>query len=90
MTGGPHGLHPTGQGWVNNHGDAVNGGGGVVPCQNCHGSTYVGTVLSYSQAQPHIDHSVWHQDLLPRLPGQLLYLPQRTGQRLQEPLQAAH
>ena len=50
VTGGPHGLHPTGQGWVNNHGDAVNGGGGVVPCQNCHGSTYAGTVLSYSQA----------------------------------------
>jgi hypothetical protein len=50
VTGGPHGLHPTGQGWVNNHSDAVNRGGGVVPCQNCHGSTYVGTVLSYSQA----------------------------------------
>lgn len=49
VTGGPHGLHPTGQAWVNNHSDAVNRGGGVVPCQNCHGSTYVGTVLSYSQ-----------------------------------------
>lgn len=28
----------------------VNSGSGVVPCQDCHGSTYVGTVLSYSQA----------------------------------------
>jgi hypothetical protein len=50
VTGGPHGLHPIGQSWVNGHSDAVEGGGGVVPCQNCHGSTYVGTVLSYSQA----------------------------------------
>ncbi len=50
VTGGPHGMHPTGQGWVNGHSDAVNGGSGVVPCQNCHDSTYTGTVLSYSQA----------------------------------------
>ena len=50
ITGGPHGMHPTGQLWVNNHPDAVDGGGGVVPCQVCHGSNYVGTVLSYSQA----------------------------------------
>jgi Bacterial Ig domain len=49
VTGGPHGMHPTGQAWVNNHANAVNGGPGVVQCQNCHGSTYVGTVLSYSQ-----------------------------------------
>jgi hypothetical protein len=49
VTGGPHGMHSTGQAWVNNHSDAVNNGSGVVPCQDCHGSTYVGTVLSYSQ-----------------------------------------
>ena len=49
VTGGPHGMHPTGQVWVNRHPDAVNGGSGVVPCQNCHASNYVGTVLSYSQ-----------------------------------------
>ncbi len=49
VTGGPHGMHPTGQAWVNRHPDAVNGGSGVAPCQDCHGSTYVGTVLSYSQ-----------------------------------------
>jgi hypothetical protein len=49
VTGGPHGMHPTGQTWVNRHPDAVNGGSGVVPCQDCHGSTYVGTVLSYAQ-----------------------------------------
>ncbi len=42
-------MHSIGQGWANNHADAINGGGGVVPCQACHGSNYVGTVLSYSQ-----------------------------------------
>ncbi len=46
VTGGPHGMHPTGQVWVNNHHDAA---GNPVPCQNCHGSNYAGTVLSYSQ-----------------------------------------
>jgi hypothetical protein len=50
VNGGPHGMHPTGQLWVNNHPSAVNGGGGVAPCQACHGGDYTGTVLSYSQA----------------------------------------
>jgi hypothetical protein len=46
VTGGPHGMHPTGQMWVNNHPDAAEN---AAPCQNCHGSDYTGTVLSYSQ-----------------------------------------
>lgn len=49
VTGGPHGMHPIGQAWVNNHDNAVNHGGGVAPCQACHASDYTGTVLSYSQ-----------------------------------------
>jgi hypothetical protein len=43
--GGPHGLHPVGQGWVNSHGDAAEGGN-TAHCQNCHGLDYKGTVLS--------------------------------------------
>jgi hypothetical protein len=48
VTGGPHGMHPTGQAWVNAHPNAADSGG-TARCQNCHGSNYVGTVLSYSQ-----------------------------------------
>jgi len=48
VNGGPHGMHPVGQAWVNAHPDAVEttGTGG---CQNCHGGDYKGTVLSYAQ-----------------------------------------
>ncbi len=46
VTGGPHGMHPTGQTWVNAHPDAADNG--AAQCQNCHGTNYVGTVLSYS------------------------------------------
>ena len=49
VTGGPHGLHPVGQTWVNAHPDAAEHGG-AAQCQLCHGSDYRGTVLSYSQA----------------------------------------
>jgi len=48
VTGGPHGMHPTGQAWVNAHPNAADSGG-TARCQNCHGTNYVGTVLSYSQ-----------------------------------------
>ena len=45
IAGGPHGIHPVGQGWATSHGDAVEGVG-TGSCQACHGSDYRGTVLS--------------------------------------------
>jgi hypothetical protein len=45
---GPHGLHPTGQVWVDQHHDVVEHGGSL-QCRPCHGIAYEGTVLSYSQ-----------------------------------------
>jgi hypothetical protein len=52
--GGPHGLHPLGQAWVNDHGDEAEGEGGddkaaTTACAACHGADYRGTVLSYAQ-----------------------------------------
>lgn len=49
ITGGPHGLHPLGQSWVNQHADLVEGAG-AAQCRVCHGLDYRGTVLSQSQA----------------------------------------
>ena len=49
VTGGPHGLHPLGQTWVDHHSDIVEGSG-AAQCQACHGLDYRGTVLSRSQA----------------------------------------
>jgi hypothetical protein len=48
VSGGPHGLHPVGQAWIDRHGDAAEGHTGT--CQGCHGGDYRGTVLSRSQA----------------------------------------
>lgn len=51
VSDGPHGLHPVGQSWVNQHGDLIeNGGLGTAQCQACHGLDYRGTVLSRAQA----------------------------------------
>ena len=52
--GGPHGLHPLGQAWVNAHGEEAGGEGGdkakaASDCATCHGADYRGTVLSYAQ-----------------------------------------
>ena len=58
VDGGPHGMHPVGQQWVENHKHAAEGGGGgdddraqstlgsAAQCQACHGTDYRGTVLS--------------------------------------------
>lgn len=48
VNGGPHGMHPVGQTWVNAHGDAAEGH--ATQCQSCHGADYRGTVLSRSKA----------------------------------------
>jgi hypothetical protein len=50
VAGGPHGLHPLSPGWVNQHGDALEGGASLVSCQGCHGVDYTGSVLSRAQA----------------------------------------
>lgn len=48
--GGPHGMHPLGQTWVDNHPDLMEGGSVTrAQCQACHGSSYRGTVLSKAQ-----------------------------------------
>ncbi len=44
VTGGPHGLHPIGQNWVDKHEDAAEKDAGQ--CRTCHGADYRGTVLS--------------------------------------------
>ncbi len=43
--GGPHGMHPVGQPWVQAHSDAAENGGSAA-CQACHGADARGTVLS--------------------------------------------
>lgn len=48
INGGPHGLHPLGQDWINDHHDAVSQVG-LAACQTCHGAESRGTVLSRVQ-----------------------------------------
>jgi hypothetical protein len=47
--GGPHGLHPLGQAWVERHGDVAEHSGAAA-CRACHGADERGTVLSRAQA----------------------------------------
>jgi hypothetical protein len=49
IDGGPHGMHPVGQAWVDRHPDVVGENGDPSQCQTCHGSDYRGTVLSRVQ-----------------------------------------
>jgi len=49
VNGGPHGMHPIGNGWVSAHPNAVEQGGAGA-CRDCHGADYRGTVLSRSKA----------------------------------------
>jgi hypothetical protein len=48
VNGGPHGMHPVGQSWIQNHANAAEGS--AQACRDCHGNDYRGTVLSYSKA----------------------------------------
>jgi hypothetical protein len=48
VNGGPHGMHPVGQSWVNQHDNAAEGN--RTQCQACHGTDSRGTVLSEMQA----------------------------------------
>jgi hypothetical protein len=45
--GGPHGMHPVGQDWVDGHHDHI---GTLANCQVCHGINNRGTPLSRAQA----------------------------------------
>jgi hypothetical protein len=47
-SGGPHGLHPVGRDWVQDHQSAAEDGGSS-QCRACHGTNLRGTVLSRSQ-----------------------------------------
>lgn len=47
VAGGPHGMHPVGQTWINGHQDAAENN--LTQCQACHGTDYRGTVLSRMQ-----------------------------------------
>jgi hypothetical protein len=49
VAGGPHGMHPVGQAWVDAHPDTVESSG-ATQCRACHGTDYRGTVLSRMQA----------------------------------------
>ncbi len=50
ITGGPHGMHPVLQNWVNSHGDLMEFGAATrQQCRACHGLDYKGTVLSRHQ-----------------------------------------
>jgi len=46
--GGPHGLHPIGQSWIDGHQSVA--GSQPAACRACHGADSRGTVLSLSQA----------------------------------------
>lgn len=50
VSGGPHGMHPVGQAWVNGHHDALGENGDTSACRDCHGADYRGTVLSRAKA----------------------------------------
>ncbi len=43
-TGGPHGMHPVGSSWVNDHKNVAESN--PTQCKVCHGSDYKGSVLS--------------------------------------------
>ena len=45
ISGGPHGMHPTGNSWAKDHADSAELVG-LAACQVCHGTNYRGTVLS--------------------------------------------
>ncbi len=48
VNGGPHGMHPIGEGWVKDHHDLIKQVG-LAQCQTCHGADSRGTVLSRAQ-----------------------------------------
>jgi hypothetical protein len=57
---GPHGMHPVGESWVDNHRSAASSLGRAW-CANCHGADFRGTVLSRASTDRTLsyeDHSV--------------------------------
>ena len=45
ITGGPHGMHTTGNAWISSHKNVAESGGATA-CAYCHGADYRGTALS--------------------------------------------
>jgi len=52
--GGPHGMHPVGQEWVERHPDEAEEGG-AARCRDCHGADLRGTVLSRVKGERDLD-----------------------------------
>ncbi len=46
ISGGPHGMHPIGAGWISSHHDAIHSSSDRQMCAACHGTDFRGTVLS--------------------------------------------
>lgn len=53
-SGGPHGMHPIGNAWLDQHGDVAEHNS--ARCAACHGSTYKGSVLSRAHAARSLTH----------------------------------
>lgn len=53
ITGGPHGMHPVGEDWVDRHDSAAEDNSSR--CRACHGADYRGTVLSRSLGDRVVD-----------------------------------
>jgi hypothetical protein len=58
VAGGPHGMHPVGQDWVNRHPGLLEGGVSATQCRACHGLDYRGTVLSRAQGDRQLTASI--------------------------------
>ena len=58
VTGGPHGMHPVGQVFVDRHPDLV-GSGSTAQCKACHGTDYKGTVLSRMKGDRVLTSKFW-------------------------------
>ncbi len=60
VTGGPHGLHPLGAAWVDDHGDIAENS--TESCRACHGTDYRGTVLSRALGVRHLSTELGTKD----------------------------
>ena len=58
VTGGPHGMHPVGQAFVDRHPDIVSSAG-TAQCKACHGTDYKGTVLSRTKGDRALTSKFW-------------------------------
>ena len=84
VDGGPHGMHPIGQRWVERPPRRDRRRPATLPGVPRHRLPGHGAVTV--AGRPHaVDRALRHQALLARLPDRLLHLPQRSEQRVAEP-----